>query len=136
VSGHGAKIGRKQEEAIAALLTQRNVEESAKFVGVAARTLMRWMKIPAFRAAYLEARGLAVGQSNARLQQATSAAVTTLLKLMVGPEVPASTRVRAAQCVVELAHKGFELDNLELRISQLEVNTENGPDGEWKGHRR
>ena len=97
---------------------------------------MRWMKIPAFRAAYLEARGQAVGQSNARLQQATSAAVTTLLKLMVGPEVPASTRVRAAQCVVELAHKGFELDNLELRISQLEAKAENGPDGEWKGHRR
>ena len=59
----------------------------------------------------------------------TSAAVTTLLKLMVGPEVPASTRVRAAQCVVELAHKGFELDNLELRISQLEVRAETDQTG-------
>jgi hypothetical protein len=57
VTGHGAKFGRKQEEAIAALLTQRNIEESAKSVGVAPRTLMRWMKIPEFRTAYLEARG-------------------------------------------------------------------------------
>jgi hypothetical protein len=27
MTGHGAKFGRKQEEAIAALLTQRNVDE-------------------------------------------------------------------------------------------------------------
>lgn len=67
-----------------------------------------------------EARGQALGQSNARLQQASSAAVTTLLKLMVSPEAPPTTRVRAAQTVVELAHKSFELDNLELRLAHLE----------------
>jgi hypothetical protein len=70
------------------------------------------------------------------LQQATSAAVTTLLKLMVSPDAPASTRVRAAQCVVELAHKGFELDNLEVRISQLEAKAENKPDRDRNGTRR
>ena len=63
----------------------------------------------------------ALGQSNARLQQATSAAVTTLLKLMVSPEAPPATRVRAAQSVVELAQKSFELDNLELRLARLET---------------
>jgi hypothetical protein len=30
MTGHGSKFGRKMEEAIAALLTQRNVEEAAK----------------------------------------------------------------------------------------------------------
>ena len=30
MTGHGAKFGRKKEEAIAALLTQRNVEEAAR----------------------------------------------------------------------------------------------------------
>jgi transposase-like protein len=121
VSGHGEKFGRKQEAAIAALLGQRNVEEAAKLIGVSPKTLMRWMRVPEFRAAYQEARGQLMGQANARLQQSTGAAVTTLWKLMVSPEVPASTRVRAAQCVVELAQKGFELDNLELRILQLEL---------------
>lgn len=51
---------------------------------------------------------------------ATSAAVTTLLKLMVSPEAPPATRVSAAQSVVELAQKSFELDNLELRLARLE----------------
>ena len=29
MKGHGAKFGRKQEEAIAALLTQRNIDKAA-----------------------------------------------------------------------------------------------------------
>jgi|SRR5215813_2983035 len=85
MTGHGSKFERKQEEAIAALLTQRNVEEAAKSIGISANTLMNWMKRPDFDAAYREARRLAFRQSIARLQQASSAAVTTLLKVMVDP---------------------------------------------------
>jgi hypothetical protein len=33
--GHGAKFGRKKEEAIAALLSQRNIEEAARAINVA-----------------------------------------------------------------------------------------------------
>jgi hypothetical protein len=54
LTGHGAKFGRKQEEAIAALLTSRNVEEAAKLVKIAPRTLLRWLKVPEFEAAYRE----------------------------------------------------------------------------------
>jgi hypothetical protein len=78
MTGHGAKYGRKQEEAIAALLTQRNVEEAAKSIGVAPKTLIRWMKLPDFQTAYREARRAAFGQSIARLQQGSSAAATVL----------------------------------------------------------
>jgi hypothetical protein len=136
MTGHGTKYGRRKEEAIAALLSQRTIEEAAKSIGTSPKTLLRWMKVPEFKAAYHEARGQAVSQSNARLQQATTAAATTLLKLMVSPEAPASTRVRAAQCVIELAHRGFELDNLEMRIAQLEAKAENKPEREWNRTRR
>jgi hypothetical protein len=37
--GHGAKFGRKKEEAIVALLTHRSIEEAAKAVGVGTQTL-------------------------------------------------------------------------------------------------
>ena len=43
-AGHGAKFGRRKEEAIVALLTQRNVEEAARVVPVGTTTLYRWMK--------------------------------------------------------------------------------------------
>ena len=44
MTGHGAKFGRKKEEAIAALLMQRNVEEAARSIGIATRTLIRWTR--------------------------------------------------------------------------------------------
>src|ERR1700681_4321921 len=83
MAGHGSKIGRKQEDAIAALLTQRNVEDAARAAGIGVRTLLRWLKIPEFQKAYRDARRAAFGQAVARLQQGTSAAATTLLKTML-----------------------------------------------------
>jgi len=77
MAGHGAKFGHKKEEAIAALLTQRNLDEAAKAAGIGPRTLLRWMKEPEFDKQYRAARRLAFSQSTARLQQASSAAVTT-----------------------------------------------------------
>ena len=37
MAGHGEKFGRKQEEAIAALLSQRNLEDAARVAPVAVR---------------------------------------------------------------------------------------------------
>jgi hypothetical protein len=69
VKGHGSKFGRKKEEAIVALLTQRNLEEAAKSIGVAPNTLLKWQKLPEFDAAYRDARKGAYRQAVARLQQ-------------------------------------------------------------------
>ena len=120
IVGHGAKFGRKKEEAIAALLTQRNVEEAARVAGIGAPTLLRWMKVPEFQKSYRDARRAAFGQSIARMQQASSAAVSTLLKIMVDPNAPASTRVRAADSVLDHGIKSIEIEDIEVRVSELE----------------
>jgi len=106
------------------LLTQRNIEEAAKAVGIAPNTLLKWMKDPEFDAAYREARRLAFRQSIARLQQASSAAVSTLLKVMVDPNSPASTRVRAADSVLDHSAKAIEIEDIEARVAELERATE------------
>ena len=121
MKGHGAKFDRKQEEAIAALLTQRNIEEAARVAGVAGTTLVRWLQIPEFQEAYREARRAAFSQSIARLQQASSAAVSVLVKIMVDPDAPTSCRVRAADVVLERASKAIELEDLDQRIAELEA---------------
>src|SRR4029077_17051648 len=95
-AGHGEKLGRKQEDAIAALLTQRNIEEAARAAGVGTRTLIRWLKLPGFGKDYRKARREAVHQSVARMQQATGAAASVVLKLMTDPNGPAAVKVRAA----------------------------------------
>ena len=119
--GHGAKFGRKKEEAIAALLTQRNIEEAARTAGIGTQTLLRWLKVPEFETAYREARRAAFAQSIARLQQASSAAVSTLLKVMIDPNSPASTRVRAADSILDHAAKAIEIEDIEVRVAQLEA---------------
>lgn len=118
--GHGAKFSRKTEEAVAALLTQRNVEEAARAVGIGPATLLRWLKVPEFQAVYREARRAAFGQSIARLQQASSAAVSTLLKVMVDPNSPASSRLRAADSVLDHGAKAIEIEDIEVRLAALE----------------
>ena len=74
------------EDAIAALLTQRNVDEAARAAGIGTRTLLRWLQLPEFQKAFRDARRAAFSQSIARLQQGASAAATTLLKTMIDPE--------------------------------------------------
>ncbi|MGA2156105.1 MAG: hypothetical protein ABSH37_16970 [Bryobacteraceae bacterium] len=128
--GHGAKFSRKMEAAVAALLTQRNHEEAAHAVGIGTATLLRWQKDPEFQKAYRDARRAAHSQSIARLQQATSAAVSTLLKVMVDPATPASTKVRAADSVLDHAAKAIEIEDIDARVTALEAATAGGQECE------
>jgi transposase-like protein len=120
MKGHGTKFGRKKEEAIAALLTQRNIEEAARSIGVAPNTLLNWLKLPEFEAAYREARKAAYRQAVARLQQGTSAAATTLLKTLIDPGTPASVKVRAAEAIFNHAAKAIEIEDIDARVAALE----------------
>lgn len=120
MTGHGSQFPRKREEAILALLTQRNIEEAARSIGLSPKTLYRWQQLPEFREALRQARRDAVAQSTARLQQATSAAATMLLKVMVDPATPPATKVRAAECVLSHAHKAIEIEDIEVRLAALE----------------
>ena len=124
MKGHGTKFGRKKEEAVAALLTHRNLEEAARAIGVVPNTLLRWQKEPEFEAAYRKARRLAFSHTIARLQQGSSAAATTLMKLMVDPATPASTRARCAEAIINFSSKAIELEDIEARVAALEQATE------------
>jgi hypothetical protein len=126
MKGHGTQFSRKMESAVAALLTQKNQEEAARASGVSVATLLRWQKLPEFQAAYREARRAAFGQAVARLQQATGAAVSTLLKVMVDPNTPASTKVRAADSVLDHSAKSIEIEDIEARVAALEEAAESG----------
>ncbi len=113
MTGHGAKFGRKQEEAIAALLSHRSIDDAAQAIHIAPRTLLRWLQLVEFNAAYRKARRAAVSQSVARLQQ-------------VDPSTPASTRVRAADSVLDHSAKAIEIEDLEARVAALEATTAGG----------
>jgi hypothetical protein len=120
MKGHGSKFGRKKEAAISALLTQRTFEDAARTAGIGVSTLLRWQKDPEFDDAFRAARRAAYGQATARLQQGSSAAATTLLKLMLDANTPPSTRARAAESVLSQGAKAIELEDVGARLAALE----------------
>jgi transposase-like protein len=120
VKGHGTKFARKKEAAIAALLSHRTLEEAARAVGISPNTLLRWQQDPEFDAAFRKARRATYGQTTARLHQASSVAVSAVLKIMVDPGAPASTRLRAADIVLAHTAKAIEIEDIEARVAELE----------------
>jgi transposase-like protein len=124
MTGHGAKFGRKKEEAIVALLTHRTIEEAARSIGVDPKTLLRWMKEPEFDKAYRAAKRAAFGQSIARLHHLSSAAVSTLGKIMLDSATPPATRVRAADSILDHTTKAIEIEDIDARLSELERASE------------
>ena len=124
MAGADEKLAPRQEAAILSLLTSRGIEEAAKAANVPPRTLYRWLKEPAFDSAYRRAKRTAFGQAIARLHQGTGAAAATMLKLMVDPSVPASVRLRAADCVFTHAKNAIELEEVEARVAALEQAAE------------
>ena len=113
-------LSRKQEQALEALLSQPNIAEAARIADCSQRTLYRYLSDPGFDAAYRAARRAAIAQSAARLQQATGAASTTILKIMVDSTHPPQVRCRAAEMVIKIAYKSIEVEDRDDRISALE----------------
>jgi hypothetical protein len=113
----------------------RGAEEAARVARVGVRTLYRWQKDPEFDSAYRAARRAAFGQTVARLQQGSSAAATTLLKVMVDSNTPASTKVRAADSVLNHSAKAIEIEDILARVSELERTVEASKPGHTRGNR-
>src|SRR5262245_12654995 len=106
MSGHGEKLSRLQEAAIAALLTESTHAEAAAEAGIAEATLRRWLRLPAFQAAYRQARRELVKAAVARIQAATGTAVDTLVTVAESGKKD-SDRVRAAIALLDHAFRGL-----------------------------
>jgi hypothetical protein len=105
---------------IVALLEHSTQEKAAAALNISTVTLWRSMQKPEFAEAHRKARREAFSQAVARLQQASNAAVATLLRVMTDREAPAASRVRAADVVLQSALRGMEIEDIEARVSALE----------------
>jgi hypothetical protein len=78
------------------------------------------MKEPEFEKGYRQARRAVFGQSIAKLHQMSAAAVSTLGKVMVDPTTPPSTKVRAAEAILNHGAKAIGIEDIEARVAELE----------------
>jgi hypothetical protein len=115
-----SKKSRQREQLVVAMLQQPTWDKAADAAGLSKTTAWRIKKTPEFQQEYRLARHESFSQSTARLQQAGTAAVSTLLKIMLDPNAPAASRVRAATSVLAQGARAMETEDIEARVSELE----------------
>jgi hypothetical protein len=112
------KIGRKGGAVIAALLTEPTHAAAAAKAGVSEATVQRWLRDPAFAAAYRAARRAVVESAVGRLQQAAAKAVDALERNLTCGQ--AGAEIRAAVAVLDKAAWGVEFLDMAARLEDLE----------------
>ena len=98
-----------------------SIAGAAKAAGVSEASLLRWLKEETFATDYRTARRQAVEVAIGLLQKASGAAVATLVSIMQDAEKAGSVRVSAARSVLDMAFKGMELQDMEVRLGVLET---------------
>ena len=120
MTGHGEKRSRKQEEAIAALLSHSSIPDAAKAIDIGEKTLWRWLKEDDFQGAYMRARMEVVRHAVVQVQTCMNEAVETLRGVMTNVDGPASARVAAARTMLDMGFKAVEIEDLNERLRRLE----------------
>jgi hypothetical protein len=113
-----AKLSRKQEAALVALMAEPTHAAAAARAGVGEATLRRWLGQPGFQAAYRGVRRRVFDDAVARLHALAGSAVETLGEALQAAS--AAVQVRAAQLIVFNSFKAAELTDLLERVEQLE----------------
>ncbi len=120
--GHGEKLTRRQELAIASLLAEPTLATAAAKCGVGETTLWRWLQNEEFQAAYRSARRAVVDAVIASLQQAAIEAVTCLRRNLTCGQ--AGAEVRAASVILNQVLGALDRLELEERLQRLESLSE------------
>ena len=129
--GHGSKLTRKKEEAIAALRVHVTLAEAARATGVSPSTLTRWLKDPEFIAAEKAARRAEHRQSMMHLRQDASAAATTIRRVMADPSVKPAIRLNAVTLVIAEVDDAIQIEDLGDYVAEAEraANAAKGEEG-------
>ena len=119
-TGKSARRSRQREQLILALLQQPSFPKAAASIGMSATTAWRTSKTSAFEEEYRAARREAYFQTIARLQHASSAAASAILKVLVDPKATDTNRLRAAVSILDQSAKAMQNEELAARIARLE----------------
>lgn len=114
------KLPGKQEQALAALLSNPTVRDAAKAARLSEATIYRYMREKLFAERLKEARRGLVEQLTTRLQAKADASAKVLSDIAEDNSKPASVRVAAARAVIDYTLKAFELGDLNERLNVLE----------------
>jgi hypothetical protein len=123
-SGHGQKLSRLQERAIAALLSTSTEGQAAEVCGVSVSTLRRWQKQAEFARAFDVARSNILQIVSSELSSGSLEAVRFLREVIRDEKATLSCRIAASRVVLETAWRVHEMQTLANRMSVIEAAVE------------
>jgi hypothetical protein len=115
------KLTPDQVQAVAALLSSKDIKTAAAKSGCGETTLHRWLREDAdFKAALQAAEAELIDQAVRMLAGGAGDAIGVLVAIMNNKKVNHGVRVRAAKVVIDQLVKLREYSELEERIAALE----------------
>lgn len=110
----------RQSKAVAALVASGKMGHAAETAGISRRTLTRWLQEPAFRAAYIQARGDLLQEVTTACAAKALRAVERLADEMDNPRGTPGSRIRAASALLDMTARMVGIADIETRISEME----------------
>ncbi len=114
------QVSPKQQKLIAALLAGQTIQNAASTAGCNEATAHAWLKLEHVRQAYNNAKRALFDEALSGLMLDVSEARATLRDIMKDAGAPHSSRVRAAQILLEQAIESHKMSELEAKIAELE----------------
>jgi len=110
----------KQEKFLLARLSNGTVEEASEQAGVSIATGYRYMKDEKIKEAHRQLVRRTMQTVTGRLQYESLKAVNVLSEIMDDEEAPYYSRVEASKTILDMAYKGYELEDVLQRVEKLE----------------
>lgn len=115
-----AVLPKRQETALAALLSCPTIKEASEACGISEVTLWRYLRDAKFLSRYRAAQREVVQHAVMRLQHDTSEAAKVLCEIAKDTNAPASSRVAASRTILDQAIRSIELGEMQERVDKLE----------------
>lgn len=110
----------KQEKFLVALMSEPNMTKAIEKAGITRKTAYKYLKDEDFNREYMQLRQDMAGRTTSLLLQASSRAVEVLYEVADDEKTSPHARVQASKTILEMMYRGFELEDLQTRIEQLE----------------
>ena len=116
-----AVLPKRQETALAALLSCPTIKEASEACGVSEVTLWRYLQDAKFLSRYRAAQREVVQHAVMRLQHDTSEAAKVLCEIAKDTNAPSSARVAASRTILDQSMRSIELGEMQERVDRLET---------------
>ena len=110
-----------QMRCVAALLEGNSIEKASALAGCHSMSIDRFLKLPQFQAALQQGKKSAFNVACLKLGNAFSLSVDTLVSLMQDEDTATSHRIKCADLILQNALRVAELNDMNDRLTNLEV---------------